>query len=137
MNEQDLLFYGQYKDYVRNLETQLLSDISAILQPINQRPEDKIIKYTTSRIKSANSTIEKLKRNGHEPTVDSAMIYLSDIVGARLVVRFIRDVYTIRNMLVDSGKFTIVKEKDYVKNGWIVINDPYQSPVNANAFVRK
>jgi hypothetical protein len=29
------------------------------------------------------------------------------------------------------------QEKDYVKNGWIVINDPYQSPVNANAFVRK
>ena len=52
---------------------------------------------------------------GLEVTEDNAIEHLSDIIGVRLVVHFISDIYRVRNMIVDSGKLQIIREKDYVK----------------------
>ena len=38
------------------------------------------------------------------------------MIGIRLVVHFIGDIYTIRNLIVNNSDYQIVKEKDYVRN---------------------
>ena len=64
-------------------------------------------------IREAIAQILEIK--GHEVTEDNAIEHLSDIIGVRLVVHFISDIYRVRNMIVESGKLQIVREKDYVK----------------------
>jgi putative GTP pyrophosphokinase len=73
-----------------------------------------VVEHIASRIKTSESTIEKLELAGYEPTEENAVRVLSDVIGVRLIVHFMRDIYTVRNLLINSGKFTVVKEKDYI-----------------------
>ena len=113
--EKEQLFYKEYYDDIKTVELNLINKISEILKPMIRQSETKQIEYTTSRIKSSDSVITKLHKLCLEETVQSAIQNLSDIVGIRLVVHFLGDIYTIRNILVNSGKLNIVKEKDYIR----------------------
>ena len=104
-------FYQLYATQIKNTEEKLLSQIN---QQLNNGVG--LIEHITSRIKSSESTVAKLKLAGYEPTEENAIRVLSDVIGIRLVVHFMGDIYSIRNLLVNSGQFTIVKEKDYIIN---------------------
>lgn len=109
------LFYSNYYDDIKFVESNLIDTISQILKPLIQQSESKLIEYTTSRIKSSDSVINKLKKMNLNETVNDAIENLSDIVGIRLVVHFLGDIYTIRNILVNSGELNVIKEKDYIR----------------------
>ena len=108
-------FYLKYKEQIQQSEAELLTDIYRTL-PNQTHGDAKLIEHVVSRIKTYESSVEKLKNAGYAPTVDNAIEVLSDIIGVRLIAHFIGDIYTIRNILANSGKFEIVKEKDYVMN---------------------
>ena len=93
-----------------------MSQVYDVLNITNERPETNIVEHVTSRVKTAESTAAKLQRHGLEATEENAIMDLSDIVGVRLIVHFVGDIYRIRDMLVNSKRFRIVKEKDYVKS---------------------
>ena len=75
-----------------------------------------MVEHMTTRIKTKKSATEKLILAGYEPTADNAVSVLSDVLGIRLIVHFIGDIYTIRNILVNFGDIKVIKEKDYVRN---------------------
>ena len=110
------LFYKKHYDDIRRTEQCLLKKIQETLQPINEHRNANIAEHITSRIKTPGSTIEKLLLAGYEPNEENAVNVLSDVVGIRLVVHFIGDIYTIRNLIVNNSDYQIVKEKDYVRN---------------------
>ncbi len=68
------------------------------------------------RIKSKDSTTEKLKRLNLAVSPESAMTNLTDIVGVRIVCRFLSDVYELASLIEDDKNFTHVKSKDYIRN---------------------
>ena len=73
------------------------------------------IHSVTSRIKSPDSTRQKLARHGLPYTIDNVMNNLNDIAGVRIICKYIADIYHVRDLLLKSDRYTFIKEKDYVK----------------------
>ena len=74
------------------------------------------IEYFKSRVKSAESIVKKLKRNGYESTIDNMVNYVNDIAGIRIVCSFTSDIYRISEMIGRQNDLTVVSVKDYIKN---------------------
>ena len=73
------------------------------------------IHSVTSRIKSPDSTRQKLARHGLPYTIDNVMNNLHDIAGVRIICKYITDIYHVRDLLLKSDQYTFIKEKDYIK----------------------
>lgn len=73
------------------------------------------IHSVTSRIKSPDSTRQKLARHGLPYTIDNVMNNLNDIAGVRIICKYITDIYHVRDLLLKSDRYAFIKEKDYIK----------------------
>lgn len=69
-----------------------------------------------SRLKSPQSIIGKLQKKNLPLTPDSARKNLLDIAGIRVTCCYISDIYAIVEMLCRRDDFTVIKQKDYIKN---------------------
>lgn len=69
-----------------------------------------------SRLKSPQSIIGKLQKKDLPLTPDSARKNLLDIAGIRVTCCYISDIYAIVEMLCRRDDFTVIKQKDYIKN---------------------
>lgn len=116
INQEERDFYNGYYDKIKEMECDLVKRVSETIRNINQQSETKMVEHMTTRIKTKKSATEKLILAGYEPTAENAVSVLSDVLGIRLIVHFIGDIYTIRNILVNFGDIKVIKEKDYVRN---------------------
>lgn len=101
-------FYGAY---FATLE-QANATVLAVAQQI--QTQKRCIEHISSRVKSPKSTVEKLCKRGFAPTLEQAQIQLTDLIGVRLVCRFISDIYTVSQLL--QAQFTVVEIKDYISH---------------------
>ncbi|MCM1315349.1 MAG: GTP pyrophosphokinase family protein [Muribaculaceae bacterium] len=69
-----------------------------------------------SRLKSPQSIIGKLQKKDLPITPVSARKNLLDIAGIRVTCCYITDIYAIVEMLCRRDDFTVIKQKDYIKN---------------------
>ncbi|MCM1326905.1 MAG: GTP pyrophosphokinase family protein [Bacteroidales bacterium] len=69
-----------------------------------------------SRLKSPESIMEKLDRNGLEYTVENIEKNLNDIAGIRVICSFAEDIYMLVDCLVAQDDIILVEKKDYIKN---------------------
>lgn len=69
-----------------------------------------------TRIKSPKSILEKLKRRGHELSVESARKNLTDIAGVRVICSYIDDIYLIADLLTSQDDIEVIRRTDYIKN---------------------
>lgn len=74
------------------------------------------IEHIKSRIKSPESIVKKLKRNGHESTIENMVRYVNDIAGIRVICSFSSDIYRIADMIANQSDITVISIKDYIKN---------------------
>lgn len=74
------------------------------------------IEYIKSRIKTPESIVKKLKRNGYESTIDNMVNHVNDIAGIRIVCSFTSDIYRLAEMIGRQNDLTVVSIKDYIKN---------------------
>ena len=74
------------------------------------------IEYIKSRIKSPESIVKKLKKNGFESTVENMLLHVKDIAGIRIVCSFTSDIYRLAEMIGKQNDLTVVSVKDYIKN---------------------
>lgn len=74
------------------------------------------IEHVKTRIKTADSIIDKLERKNVDFTVDNVEKNLFDIVGARIVCSFESDVYDLVSIIKNSSIIKVIEEKDYIKN---------------------
>lgn len=68
------------------------------------------------RIKKPESIAKKLVKKGYDISFENAISTLNDIVGIRVVCLYRDDVYKISELLKQQKDFTLIKEKDYIKN---------------------
>ena len=73
------------------------------------------VEHCLGRVKSEESMREKCRRNSLPETTESALGKLYDAIGVRIVCAFVDDVYTIRDFIVNSGRYEVLKEKDYIR----------------------
>ena len=69
-----------------------------------------------SRLKSPQSIIGKLQKKELPITTESARKNLLDIAGIRVTCCYINDIYAVADMLCRRDDFTVIKQKDYIKN---------------------
>jgi len=74
------------------------------------------IEHIKSRIKTSESIVKKLKRNGYESTIENMVRYVNDIAGVRVICSFTSDIYRIADMISNQNDIQILSVKDYIKN---------------------
>lgn len=74
------------------------------------------IEHIKSRIKSSESIVKKLRRNGYESTLDNMVEFVNDIAGIRVICSFTSDIYRIAEMLSNQNDIQVLSIKDYIKN---------------------
>lgn len=74
------------------------------------------IEYIKSRIKSPESIVKKLKKNGYETSIDNMVKHINDIAGLRIVCSFTSDIYKMAEMIGRQNDLTVVSIKDYIKH---------------------
>ncbi len=74
------------------------------------------IEYIKSRIKTPESIVNKLKRDGYESTMQNMVEHVSDIAGIRVVCSFTSDIYRLAEMIGKQREFKILYIKDYIRH---------------------
>lgn len=74
------------------------------------------IEHIKSRLKTAESIVRKLRRDGCEVTIDNMNNRLSDIAGVRIICSFTSDIYQIADLIGRQEDITVLYVKDYIKN---------------------
>ncbi|MBO6015542.1 MAG: GTP pyrophosphokinase family protein [Lachnospiraceae bacterium] len=73
------------------------------------------IEHIKSRIKSPESIVKKLKKNGYESTIENMVKYVNDIAGIRVICSFTSDIYRIAEMLINQSDIKVISVKDYIQ----------------------
>ena len=74
------------------------------------------IEYIKSRIKTPESIVKKLKRDGYESTIENMRNYINDIAGIRIICSFREDIYFLADCLLEQDDITLIQRKDYIEN---------------------
>lgn len=109
-------YYGKYYEPLQKLKGEVLQWLDDIVAAIAGEQGEVPVEHIRSRIKSPEGLQEKLKRKGLQENVEEAMCQISDIIGFRLVTHFVGDVYRIVQYIKEDGRYTVVKEKDYISS---------------------
>ncbi len=74
------------------------------------------IEHIKTRIKTAESIVQKLRRYGYESSIDNMVKYVNDIAGVRLICSFTSDIYMLAEMIGKQSDLKVISLKDYIKN---------------------
>ena len=108
--------YGQLM-YIHEAAIEQLTAKLNILKGEFQFSNDRNpISSISSRIKSKESIICKLKKKGLPMTMSALVENIHDIAGVRVVCTFIEDVYAVARMLVRQKDIEVLQVKDYIRN---------------------
>lgn len=72
------------------------------------------IEHIKARIKTPESIVKKLKRQGYESTIDNMVKYVNDIAGIRIICSFTSDIYRIADMISEQRDIRVIAVKDYI-----------------------
>ena len=114
----ELVKEKSYKEMMLKYEfakKKIETDLEILLQEYAFKVGYNPVEHMKSRIKSLDRIIEKLNRKEQEISVDNIPRYVSDVVGIRIVCSFIKDVYTIADIIRSTGEFVLKSEKDYIE----------------------
>ena len=73
------------------------------------------IEHIKSRLKTADSIVNKLKKDGREVSIENMQEYLSDIAGIRIICSFTSDIYQIAQIIAGQRDVTVLRGVDYIK----------------------
>ena len=65
------------------------------------------IEHIKTRIKTPDSIVKKLKRYGHETSIENMVSYVNDIAGVRLICSFTSDIF-----VLPSTKYSLSSGRD-------------------------
>lgn len=74
------------------------------------------IEFISSRVKSPDSIVGKLKRKELDINIKNVSKYLDDIAGVRVICSFIDDIFDIADMLTQQDDIVLLECKNYIKN---------------------
>ncbi len=88
--------------------------LDKIAKRLHQQRKHRYVHQVYSRIKTADSIVDKLQRKGFPISVQSAWENLYDVAGIRVVCPFIEDVYTILDEIKAAYPDEVSYERDYI-----------------------
>ena len=100
-----------YSSALKSINTKIEILNNEFIQLYNYNP----IEHITSRLKTPESIVKKLKNDGCEVTIDNMVEHLNDIAGIRIICSFMSDIYPIADMIARQADITVLHVKDYIK----------------------
>lgn len=95
---------------------QLETELNILIQEYAFEHDYNPVEHIKSRIKSEKSIKEKLDRKKKEYTKENIETYVKDVVGVRIIVSFLNEVFDLVNMIKTSKNIIIEKEENYIDN---------------------
>ena len=74
------------------------------------------IEHIKKRIKTPESIVKKLKRQGHESSIENMVKYINDIAGVRLICSFTSDIYRLAELIGNQSDLKVLSIKDYIRH---------------------
>ena len=102
----------KYQYALKMLETEIEILLNEFVNNHRYNP----VEHIKSRLKSEDSIKNKLKDKNLEYNEKNVFSSVPDVVGLRIVVSFINDVYDIVNMIQNSHNIIIKQKQDYITN---------------------
>ena len=108
--------YGICRESLYSVMNRLVSQIETYSRDYESANGERLYEHLRYRIKSEESMLDKLRRQGLEPTPMNALRTLTDAIGLRIVCLFIDDVYENATRIRSLPGIRVVQEKDYIRN---------------------
>ena len=129
MRDEFQRFVLEYEFGMREVETKL-----AILRDEFQHTHDyNPIEHVTSRVKSPDGIVEKVRRKGISGDFASVREHITDIAGVRVTCSFVSDAYRLFDLLTAQDDITVLLVKDYIAtpkaNGYQSLHAIIEVPV--------
>lgn len=105
-------FYTKYEYAQKMLETELNILIDSFERKHGYTP----VEHVKTRLKTLPSIQKKLEKKGYIYSVDNIEKHIMDVIGFRIVVSFLSDVYDIVSLISHSTNLIIKQRKDYIEN---------------------
>ena len=129
MRDEFQRFLLEFQFGLREVETKLgiLRDEFLLMHEYNP------IEHVSSRVKTADSIVDKLGRKGIEPTFDAIRAGITDIAGIRVTTSFTKDAYRLFDLLTAQDDIAVREVKDYIaepkRNGYQSLHVIVEVPV--------
>jgi len=129
MRDEFQRFLLEYQFGLREVETKLsiLRDEFQLTHAYNP------IEHVSSRVKSADSLIDKVMRKGISGDFDTIRAHITDIAGVRVTTSFTGDAYRLFDLLTQQDDITLREVKDYIAepkpNGYKSLHAIVEVPV--------
>lgn len=108
--------------------------VNSIKEETKNKYEYDVISSVSSRIKTPQSIINKMKRKKYELNYKNMINSINDIAGVRIVCSLKNDIKKVRRILRQIPGITIIEEKDYLKkpkqSGYSAYHLIVETPVN-------
>ncbi|MRG61783.1 GTP pyrophosphokinase family protein [Agromyces sp. CFH 90414] len=112
---------------------EVITKVAILREEFNQANDYNPIEHISSRLKSLDSVVSKMRRKGVEPTFDAIRDTVTDIAGVRVTCSFVSDAYRIFELLTAQPDLRVLKVKDYIKqpkpNGYQSLHVIVEVPV--------
>ena len=105
-------FFIKYEYDKKMLETELDILIHSFELKHGYTP----VEHIKSRIKSIPSIQKKLEGRGYSYTEENVEKHVTDVIGIRIVVSFLSDVYDIVSLITHSTNIILKERRDYIAN---------------------
>lgn len=99
--------------YQKALE-QVVNELMQIKISMNTIYGYEVINHVTSRIKTPESIMNKMKKKKYEPNYQNLIHNINDIAGVRIICPLKTDIDTIINIIEQMPNMKIIKTKDYI-----------------------
>ena len=95
---------------------QMRSRIDVLNNELSQVYSYNPIEYVKTRLKTPESIMQKLRKQGRSFNVNDLIEYIHDIAGIRITCSFFSEVYFLSDMIAKQDNLEVLSIKDYIKN---------------------
>ncbi|MFC5789720.1 GTP pyrophosphokinase family protein [Agromyces tardus] len=112
---------------------EVITKLSILREEFNQAHDYNPIEHISSRLKSLDSVVDKMRRKGVEPSFEAIRETITDIAGVRVTCSFVSDAYRIAELLTAQRDIRVIRTKDYIaepkENGYQSLHLIVEVPV--------
>ena len=108
--------FGKFMQIYEIAKNALLEKLYSVKEEINNMYGYDIINNITSRIKTPQSILNKMKKKHYELNYKNLVQNIDDVAGIRITCPFKNDILTIKEIIAEMEDIRILQEKDYIKN---------------------
>ena len=110
------LSYREMMAYYRCAMMEVSTKFHVLNEELSLQYDRNPIESIKTRLKSPESTLEKLQRKGLPISMASIVENINDIAGVRVICAFPSDIYMLAEAFLRQDDIVLLERKDYIKN---------------------